>query len=302
MTHREGVALSFGRRVVLCSAASLAIGLPLGFGILDAMQAPTQLVHATSGSVPAFDVVSIKPNHDSGPRRMIGISPTGFTAKRASLRDLIGIAYGVKGDDQVTGGPGWLNSEYYDVEAKESEADIEAAKNLPMDQRRTQLSLMLQSMLADRFALKTTIETRDLPVYALVVAKGGPKIREVQVDPFPPPGTTPPPGAHLPRLMTTDRRVWTASAFPMGEFTNFLSHFEELGSRLVEDETALKGNYDFVLSGVSMGPMEGNHETPSEPVTSIFTALQEQLGLKLESRKAPVEVLVIERADHPSSN
>ena len=282
MTHRESMSLSFGRRVGLCSAASLAVGLPLGFGILHAMQAPTQLVHATSGSVPAFDVVSIKPNHDTTPRRLIWLSPSGFTAKRASLREMIGMAYGVKGDDQVTGGPSWMNSEYYDVEAKESEADNEAANKLTMDQRRTQLSLMLQSMLADRFALKTTIETRDLPVYALVVAKGGPKIREVQVDPFPLPGTQPPPGAHLPRLMTTDSRQWTASAFPMGEFTHFLSSFEELGNRVVIDETGLKGNYDFVLSGDSMRPQpaDGNREEPAEPATSIFTALQEQLGLK----------------------
>jgi bla regulator protein blaR1 len=304
MTHRGGMSLSFGRRVVLCSAASLTIGLPLGFGILHAMQAPAQLVHATSGPAPAFDVVSIKPNHDSTPRHLIGLSPTGFTAKRASLRDLIGMAYGVRGDDQITGGPGWMNSEYYDVEAKESEADIEAAKKLSMDQQRTQLSLMLQSMLADRFGLKTAIETRDLTVYALVTAKGGVKMKEVQVDPFPPPGTTPPPGAHLPRLMSTDSRQWTASAFPMGEFTNFLSHFEELDNRVVVDETGLKGNYDFVLSGVSMRPQpaDGNHEAGAEPVTPIFSALQEQLGLKLEPRKAPVEVLAIEHAERPSAN
>ena len=90
----------------------------------------------------------------------------------------------------------------------------------------------------------------------------------------------------------------------MGEFTNFFRIFEELGNRVVVDETGLKGNYDFVLSGVSMRPQpaDGNHDAPSEPTTSIFTALQEQLGLKLEPRKAPVEVLAIEHAEHPSSN
>jgi uncharacterized protein (TIGR03435 family) len=304
MTHRVGVGLTIGRRAVLSLMAGLAVAVPLGFGVLHAMQAPTQLVHATTAPELAFDVISIKPNHDTGPRRMIWISPTGFTAKQASLRDIIRMAYGVKGDDQVIGGPSWMNSEFFDVEAKASEADIEAAKPLPIDERRKQLSLMLQSMLADRFELKTSIETHELPVYALVVARGGMKMKEVQVDPFPPPGTQPPPGAHLPRLMNTDQRVWTASAFPMGEFTNFLSQFEELDSRVVTDETGLKGNYDFVLSGVSMGPqpMEGNHETPPEPTTSIFTALQEQLGLKLESRKAPVEVVVIEHAERPSAN
>jgi uncharacterized protein (TIGR03435 family) len=304
MTHRVGVALSVGRRAVLCLVAGLAVAVPLGFGVLHAMQAPTQLVHATTVPEPAFDVVSIKPNHDTISRRMIWFSPSGLIAKRASLRDIIGMAYGVKGDDQVIGGPSWMTSEYFDIEAKKSEADIDSANNLSMDERRERLSLMIQSMLADRFELKTSIETRDLPVYALVVARGGPKIKEVQVDPFPPPGTQPPPGAHLPRMMTTDQRQWTASAFSMGEFTSFLSHFEGLDNRVVVDETGLKGNYDFVLSGVSMGeqPMEGNHEAAPEPTTSIFTALQDQLGLKLESHKAPVEVLVIEHAERPSAN
>jgi uncharacterized protein (TIGR03435 family) len=303
MTHRAGVSLSAGRRAALCLVAGLAIAVPLGFGVLHAMQAPTQLVHATTSPEPAFDVVSIKPNQDTGPRRMIWISPTGFTAQRASLRDIIGMAYGVKGDDQVIGGPSWMNSEYFDIEAKESESDIEGVRQLSMEERRKQLSLMLQSMLADRFELKKSIETRELPVYVLVVARGGMKMKEVQVGPFPPPGTQPSPGAHLPRMMIGDRRA-TASAFPMGEFTNFLSHFEELDNRVVVDETGLKGNYDFVLSGVSMGPrsMEGDHETPPEPTTSIFTALQEQLGLKLESRRVPVEVLVIEHVERPSAN
>ena len=301
MTHRMGAGLSVGGRVVLCCVAGLAVAVPLGFGVLHAMQAPTQLVHATSPG-PAFDVVSIKPNHDTTPRHMIWISPTGLTAKRASLRDIIGMAYGAKGDGQVIGGPAWMNSEYFDIEATVSEADIEAAKKVTLAERRTQLSLMLQTMLAERFELKTTIETRELPVYALVVA-GGPKLKEVQVDPFPPPGTQPLPGAHLPRLMTTDRHQWTASAFPMGEFSNFLSRFEELDKRVVVDETGLKGNYDFVLSRVSMGqPMEEDHEAPPEPTTSIFTALQDQLGLKLGSRKAPVEVVIIEHAERPAAN
>jgi len=162
---------------------------------------------------------------------------------------------------------------------------------------------MLQSMLADRFALKTTIETRELPVFALVVAKGGLKMKQVQVDPLPPAGTPPPPGAHLPRLMSTDGRQWTATAFPVGELSHWLSHFEEMDNRVVVDETGITGNYDFVLSGVSMGVQPGDKRDASEePPTSIFTALQDQLGLKLEPRKAPVEVLVVENAQLPSPN
>ena len=303
MTHQSGAGLSTLRKIMLGASAVFAIAIPLGFGMLHAMQAPTQIVHSSTAPGPAFEVVSIKPNHDSGKIRRIGMLPTGFTAVHASLKDIIGLAFELKGDSQRIGGPNWIDSEFFDIEAKESETDIEADKSLSMDQRRTQLSLMLQSMLADRFALKTTIETRELPVYALVVAKGGLKMKSVQVDPMPPAGTPPPPGAHLPRLMTTDGRQWTATAFPISEFSHWLSHFEEMDNRVVVDETGVTGNYDFVLNGVSMGPQLGEKRDPSEePPASIFTALQDQLGLKLEPRKAPVEVLVIESAQLPSPN
>lgn len=128
-------------------------------------------------------------------------------------------------------------------------------------------------------------------------------MKQVNVDPFPPEGEPPPPNAHLPRLMTSDRRNWTATAFPIGQVTHWLSRFEELNNRIVVDETGLTGNYDFALSGVSMGgEMEAGPDAPKEPYTSIFTALPEQLGLKLEPRKAPVEVVVIEQAAQPSPN
>ncbi|HEY1894907.1 MAG TPA: M56 family metallopeptidase, partial [Terracidiphilus sp.] len=301
MTHRSGAGLNFARRFGLCAAAVLAIGLPMGFGVLHALQAPAELVHASSGPPPTFEVASVKPNHDSRPGRMIGMAPTGFTAKHASLKDLIGFAYGIRGDDQLIGAPSWANSEFFDIETKVSEVDLEAGKKLSMEQKRNQLCLMLQSLLADRFALKANIETRELPVYALVVAKGGIKMKHVVPDPLPPPGTPPPPGAHLPRLMKTGDQ-YTATAFPVEEFSHWLSHFDELGNHVVVNDTGLTGNYDFVLSGVGMGSMEGNHEASDEPATSIFTALQEQLGLKLEPRKAPVEVLIVDRAEQPSAN
>jgi uncharacterized protein (TIGR03435 family) len=303
MTHRTGAGLSALRRSALCAAAVATVAIPIGFGMLHALQAPTQLVHPSTERALAFEVVSIKPNHDDVRMRRIGMSPSGFTATHASLKDIIGLAYEAKGDGQLIGGPSWMDSEYFDIEAKESETDIAAAKSLSMDQRRIQFSHMLQSMLADRFALKTSFETRELPVYALVVAKGGLKIKQVQVDPPPADGSMPPPGAHVPRLMTHDQREWTATAFPMAEFSHWLSHFDELGKRVVVDETGLTGNYDFVLHGVSMGsefPAKG--EASQEQPTSIFSALPEQLGLKLEPRKAPVEVLVVERAEQPTPN
>jgi uncharacterized protein (TIGR03435 family) len=126
-------------------------------------------------------------------------------------------------------------------------------------------------------------------------------MKQVQPDPMPPPGTPPPPGAHLPRLLKTGNQ-YTAIAFPVEEFSHWLSHFDELNNHVVVNETGLTGNYDFVLSGVAIGSIEGNHDTPEEQGTSIFTALQEQLGLKLEPRKAPVEVLIVDHAEQPSAN
>ena len=304
MTHPSGVALNALRKFLLCAVAMAIVGIPLGFGMLHAMQAPTELVHQPAGPLPQFDVVSIKPSPDSGDdRRLIGIAPTGFTAKHVPLKELIGFAWGTKGQGQIIGGPGWMDSASFDIEAKLSEASVEANKRLPREQQEKQLALMLQSMLADRFGLKTSLETRELPVYALVVARGGAKMKQVEVDPLPPPGTPPPPGAHLPRLMTRDGREFSATAFPIPQFTHWLSRFEELNNRIVVDETGLAGNYDFVLSGVSTGrQMDPEHDASQPPPTSIFTALEEQLGLKLEPRKAPVEVVVVEQVQPPSAN
>ena len=302
MTHRSEVSLSAMRRCVLYAAGVAVIAFPIGFGMLHAMQAPTELVHASAGPAPSFEVVSIKPNHEDGRVRRIGMSPSGFTTTHASLKEIIGLAYGLKGDGQLVGGPSWMDSQYFDIEAKESEVDAGADKTRTMDQRREHFALMIQALLADRFALRTKSETRELPVYALVVANGGVKMKEVSVDPLPPPGTPPPPGAHLPRLIWDGSQV-SATAIPMNQVADWLSHFDELDKRVVVDWTGLKGNYDFVLHGVSMGSQfPANKDAQQEPPISIFSALPDQLGLKLESRKAPVEVLVVEHADLPSPN
>jgi uncharacterized protein (TIGR03435 family) len=196
--------------------------------------------------------------------------------------------------------PAWSTSEFFDIQAKESEADIQSAKQVPMDAQMNDLRLRVQSLLADRFQLKPRFETRELPVYALVVAKGGIKMKEVQLDPLPAPGTHPPPSAHLPMLHPTGPNQITATAWPMNEMTNFLSRLDEVGGRVVVDETGLTGHYDWVLDQIALRPSGPN--TPEEPTISIFQALPDQLGLRLEPRKAPLEVLVVEHAEEPSPN
>jgi uncharacterized protein (TIGR03435 family) len=289
--------MKLNRLSFLLSLAVLAAGQSV---LLNAQEPTAILLHPTTGAPPSFEVATIKPNKDAGPGLRFQLSPTGFKATHASLGNLIMFAYAMKSDTQFIGAPAWSSSEFFDVEAKATEADVKSAKPLPMDTQMNNLRLKLQTLIADRFQLKAHFETRDLPVYALVVAKGGIKMKEVQLDPMPPPGTRPPPGAHLPQLRPTGPNQITASAWPIGEMTNWLSHLDEISGRVVVDETGLTGHYDWVLNGIALSPAAAAN--PDEPTISIFQALPDQLGLRLEPRKAPLEVMVIDHVEEPSAN
>jgi uncharacterized protein (TIGR03435 family) len=262
-----------------------------------------QMFHPDIAPRPSFEVATIKPNDDPRPGLNFALSVGNFSAKQATLKDLLMLAYNFRSDDQVIGISPWMTSARFDIKAKASDADIQAFTKLGFQQKLEEVRLMLQSLLAERFALKVSFKTADLPVYALVVAKDGPKMKEVEISAFPPPGTPAPPGSHLPGIRPTGPNQITATAWPMNEMAQWLSHFNEIGNRVVVDETGLKGYYDFVLNSVSQQYPEPTLLNGS-PVdaTSIFTALPEQLGLKLEARKAPVEVLVIDHAEQPSAN
>lgn len=293
------------RRIVpLCTTA-----VALLVALSGSAYAPRSLAQSQPqpppSSPPTFDVATIKPNNDVSSPLRIMMNPANFGATHASLKDLIRFAWHFKSDDQIDGAPGWIGTEFYDVQAKISDAEVEAFNKMPLDQRFEQRRTMLQALLVDRFQLKASVQMRERPVYALVVAKGGLKLKEVEVSPLPPPGTPHAPGGHYPQLHPTGHNQFTASAWPMNMMADWLSYFSELGNRIVIDDTGLKGNYDWVLNGVSQQPappQAADSATTDEPPTSIFTALQEQLGLKLEPRKAPVEVLVIDHVERPSPN
>jgi bla regulator protein BlaR1 len=295
MATRQAVRLGITKRALLSIAAIALLVGPLGFGLLHAMQANAPLLHTTATPLPSFEVATIKVSKEPAPGANLQLSPAHFGA-HASVKDLIKFAYQVKSDDQIVGGPNWLSSESFDIQAKGSEAQIEAFNKLPFPNNIEEVKFLVQSLLADRFQLKVSFKTADVPVYALVLTKDGPKFKEVEPSPFPPPGTPPPPGAHLPRLGTSGPNQATATAMPMSEVTGWLSNFDEVGNRVVVDETGLKGSYSWVLNGISMRP------STDPAVTSIFTAIQEQLGLKLVPKKAPVEVLVIDRVERPTEN
>jgi hypothetical protein len=151
----------------------------------QAPQPEAKLLHPASSSVPAFEVATIKPNNTalSGPR--FQLSPTGFKALHASLEQLIQFAYGMKSDDQIVDAPKWLSTEFFDIEAKDPEADVQAAKLIPMTEQMNNLRLRVQSLLAERFHLSARFGTRDVPVYALTVAKGGIRMKQVVPDLLP---------------------------------------------------------------------------------------------------------------------
>lgn len=274
-------------------AVLLALAMPA-----QAQTAPGAL--PSPNALPSFDVVSIKPGKPGCVSVGIGgFTPGEFQALCISLRGIIAYAYGyydfTAADQRVLGGPAWINSRNFDIEAKVTAADLDVYRKLDP----SQIGQMLQQMLASRFNLKAHHETRIFPVYALVVAKGGPKISPVK--PGDPSGA--PKGLeHLPSgILRRGHGKLIAWNSPLSRLEPFLR--SELG-RPVVDETGLTGNYTFTLEWtpelLSVSSTNGGGTEDSAP--SIFTALQEQLGLKLVAKKAPLAVLVIDHVEQPSPN
>jgi bla regulator protein blaR1 len=217
-----------------------------------------------------------------------------------TLKSMITFAFDVQ-DFQVTGGPGWISSERYDLMAKpDTSADagdpqINVGK-LTYSQFNTAQERMrarLQPLLAERFQLAIHHETKEQTVYALVIAKSGPKLKESKGEG---------------RRIGINQANLTALGAPLPILAQLLS--QRLG-RPVLDQTGLKGEYDFEMSwtpgpGEIAGPMPPpGMDAPPPPDPngpSLFTAIQEQLGLRLESTKGPMEMIVIDRAEKASEN
>jgi uncharacterized protein (TIGR03435 family) len=269
--------------------------------------------------LPQFEVASIKPNKSGDGRIMMQVQPGGrFTAINVTLRILIRNAYRLQ-DSQIVGGPGWMSDDHFDVVAKAESGDGPGdpfAAEKPGETTRGQL--MIRALLADRFKLETHEETREMPIYALVPAhadgKLGPQLHQSETDcnaivaaarargAVPPPAP-PQPGDRVPCGMRIGPGNLTAGSSTMTQFANSLSMFV---GRIVEDRTGLAGNFDFNLTWTPDQMPQRPPGAPEPPIdpngASIFTALQEQLGLKLDSQKGPVRVLVIDRAEHPTEN
>lgn len=254
-----------------------------------------------------FEAVSIKPNNSGSTSSGTSTSRGRLTSTNVTVKQLIMTAYKIQ-DFQVIGGPDWINNDRFDVQAKAEDGAIpDDGKKRDEPDKLGPLELMMQSMLADRFQLNLNRETREVPVYTLSVAKDGPKIKPVTADQpetQPAKGAAPPQGAVGPGSMSTNvnrnKGEMNANAVPMARFVNSLSRQLR---RPVIDQTNLKDLYTIHLEWTPDTAVSTGNDAPADPAgPSLYTALQEQLGLRLASTKGPVEVLVIRSVQKPSEN
>jgi uncharacterized protein (TIGR03435 family) len=281
--------------------------MPRTSGLCVAMLAfvSAAMVSAQEAVVPTFDVTSVRPQE--GDPAFVPSSPDRFVDVNATLRSLVTWAWNVRGF-QVDGGPAWAESQRFDVSARSPRPVSEAT-----------MRLMVRQLLADRFQLKVRVERRQMPRYVLRAAHAdgtfGPDLRPATIDcaavlalRF---GAPAPPGSQAPDctwrigISPPVARLIVDGA-PMAEFAGLL---ERLLNRKVIDGTGWRGPYDIRLEFSSdqlpMGSPPADDARPAAPSRdglSLFTALHEQLGLRLESERGPVDVLVIESAQRPDPN
>jgi uncharacterized protein (TIGR03435 family) len=236
-----------------------------------------QAAHAQP-SIPVFEVATIKPAAPSPDGHThINYPPDNrFSASNITLVALMQWAYGMP-EKQILDGPSWLGSARFDIQAKSDLGD--QIKNLTSEQGDELKRRMVQGLLADRFHLKVHEETRTLPAYDLVLAKGGSKLQPSQ--------------SHG-RSIGTGRNHFDGEGLTA---TLIAQELSKIAGRVVVDKTSLDGRYDFKLRWTPDDAVTADSEVPT-----LFPAIQEQLGLKLEPAKEPVPVLVIDHVEPPTAN
>ena len=303
------------RRRLLSVVSSAGIATMVFFGMLNPTVGRSQSqMQSTSTIMPEYnyDVVSVKPskpgNRDSMSMSMTP-TPDGFAATNVTLQMLITLAYGVD-DDQITHAPNWLDTDRFDVGAKMDGSVMDQLQKLAKDDQKLARQRMLQALLADRFKLTIHRETKALPAYSLVIAKNGPKLKEAKPGDTYPNGFVTPAGrggaGGIMQSASATGYKFVAQGIPFSTFVTWLS--VQL-RRPVLDKTGLTGNYDVTLNysldfSQLRAPSDDTSLPPAPDATSpsLLTAVQEQLGLKLESGKGGGETIVIDHAEKPSGN
>jgi bla regulator protein blaR1 len=304
-TRRPNPSLAIGRNAVIVRrflgqlswAFCASIFFTFSLDLPSLAQAVNQAAAASNlPSEVAFDVATIRPSKPGTGGSTYSFTPGhGIKVSNGTLKGLIEMAYDLR-DFQIQGGPGWADSESFDIVAKcviapSDSAPGAAAKSIE-DTR-----LRLQALLRDRFQLEVRRESKDLPEYMLAVGKSGPKFKPSGADHAA--GSTAGINAACGRMVGTNTTM-----------ANLAYKLSRSLDRPVVDQTALTGSYDFVLSWTpDTGPCAASNSAPDSAAASnagdgpsLFTALQEQLGLKLDSVKGPVDTLVIDHVERPSPN
>jgi bla regulator protein BlaR1 len=302
LTGRVPCDLNFGKRAALAVAVTTALALPVVIGaigapVLRAQPAQSKVVAEPKVEVsirPARDCDSRgRPTESGGPSTSESPHPGTLIARCETIATLIQAVYGVSADDQInqTGGPAWINSERYTIRAAGSVSG-------------TQLRPMLQALLEDRLKLKIHHRTRQVPVYALTVAKAGPKLKQFEEGGCTPLGLpkTPvsqlfrnlepgqKPGCYQATLISGPKMALDMRPTTLDEFSH---HLEQVVGRPVINQTGIAGMFDIYLEFVT-------DRGPTSFGISIFAALQDQLGLKLEPTTGPGDLIVIDYVERPS--
>jgi uncharacterized protein (TIGR03435 family) len=232
----------------------------------------------------AFEVASVSPAKSDCSFTTYGGPPGRYTALCTTLWGLIYNAYNVRSvHDYPPGMPAWADNDRFDIDAKTNDDTVAAIRKLSNKEQEQLTRDMLQSLLADRFQLRVHYESKIRPDYELVLAKGGTKLKAL-------------PSNQKPGWGKSDHGNLLLRNKSIADFANFLS-FSNVVGRTVVDKTGLIGNYDFNLKWTP----DDQQGTPDAGPT-LFTALEEQLGLKLEPAKGPVDTLVVDHVEKPSEN
>lgn len=327
--------LDFGKKLLLGVTGLAAVATPLAFGMVHMTSSRSELLRNASALVPEYNSGSMKANaagagaalkaHQSISNnadlryQTVSIerskpeetmmrfqnSADRFTAINMTVQKLVGGAYGLE-PMQVIGGPDWVGTNRYDIQAKMDEPTLNKLQSLTQEQRILERKRMLQAFLASRFQMALHQETKDLPVYTLVVSKSGSKLKTANPDETYSDGIKgfdgKPTGPHTMRVAIGE---FTAQGLPMTEIVSLLTNQVD---RIVVDKTGLTGQYDFTLKwtldATQPPALRGEDAQRSGPSRgpSIFAAIQDQLGLELRPQTAPMEVVVVDRVARPAGN
>jgi uncharacterized protein (TIGR03435 family) len=302
MIHRIAIKLELRKRVLVGGVCIAFFLGPVVFEASNPLSIRAQAIEqSTRAVVPSFEAVTIKTNKTEpmtdfstqvGPLRAVAFKAGQFTARNIQLYALIAMAYQVEVGSEISGGPDWVRSESYDIEAKLDSSVVEDMSKLDAGQRFLEQKRILQVLLADRFRLAVHRRMREPPAYALAIAKDGLKLQEAKPDSTSPDAFKDSHGqsAAAGALFESGPCKLVGQGVHLADLAKALSvHY--LGGLIVVDRTGLTGVYDFTLDlNCDSALMERGE--------SALASLPQQLGLELK----PLDVLVIDRAEKPSEN